>query len=78
MDVRDVHRAIAKLDDGVAVQEVTPQNVLDRRGVGAIFVVRGQLRRVDGAALYSWMVEDLAGGATISERLLPTVRGGFG
>lgn len=73
-----MHRAIAKLDEDVVVQEITPQNVIDQRGVGAIFIVRGQLRRVDGAALHSWMVEDLAGGATISERLLRTVRGGFG
>lgn len=78
MDVRDVNRAIAKLDDGVVVQEITPQNVVDGRGFGAIFIVCGQQRRVEGAVLHIWMQEELRGGATVSQRLLATVRGGFG
>lgn len=78
MNIRDVHRAIADLDDGVVVLSIDPACVIARAGVGAVFLVRGQRRAVDGAALHVWMREALQGGATVSQRLLATVRGGFG
>ena len=78
MNILDVHRAIANLDADVVVQTIEPANVVNRGGIGAVFVVRGQIRRVDGGALHAWMTEDLAGGATLSQRLLATLRGGFG
>lgn len=78
MDIRDVHRAIAKLDNAVVVESIEPANVINRTGIGAVFRVRGQLRKVEGGALHVWMAEDLNGGATVSDRLLATVRGGFG
>lgn len=79
MTILDVHRAIAKLDNDVVVESIDAAAVVDStRGVGAVFQVCGQRRRIEGAALHVWMVEDLNGGATLSQRLRATVRGEFG
>lgn len=74
----DVQRAIAKLDDDVIVESIDAAAVVNSVGIGAVFRVCGQRRQIEANALRAWMIEDLSGGATISQRLRATVRGGFG